>query len=94
VVADSLESGNPGASSGRAEIAGFRGGLQGESGESVLAEHMRFAVAIVEEAHDIEQAGIVQDDMAMACLHTIMEHALLAVSRGYTMGHDEDMAQA
>lgn len=93
VVADSLESGNPGASSGRAEIAGFRGGLQGETGESVLAEHMRFAVAIVEEAHDIEASGVVQDDMALPCLLSIMEHALLAVSRGYTMGHEEEMAQ-
>lgn len=93
VVADSLETGNPGASSGRAEIAGFRGGLQGESGESVLAEHMRFAASILEEAQDIEHSGLVSDDMALACLHTIMEHALLAVSRGYTMGHDEEQAQ-
>src|SRR5215510_12151988 len=32
VVTGALESGNPGAFAGRAEIAGFRGGLQGESG--------------------------------------------------------------
>jgi excisionase family DNA binding protein len=93
VVGDSLESGNPAASAGRAEIAGFRGGLQGESGESVLAEHMRFAAAILEEAQDIARSGAVSDDLALPCLHSIMEHALLAVARGYAMGHEGDPAE-
>lgn len=89
VVGDSLESGNPSASAGRAEIAGFRGGLQGEGGESVLVEHMRFATAIAQEAEDLLRDGVVTDDLAVPCLQSILEHALLAVARGYTMGQDE-----
>jgi excisionase family DNA binding protein len=89
VVADSLESGNPSASAGRAEIAGFRGGLQGEGGEAVLAEHARFAAAILQEAQDLLREGAVEEDLALPCLHTILEHALLAVARGFAMGQEE-----
>ena len=83
VVTGALESGNPSAFAGRAEIAGYRGGLQGERGGGVMVEHTRLALAVLQEAEDAIGAGHVSDEHAMACLLAVIDGAQAAVARGY-----------
>ena len=83
VVTGALESGNPSAFAGRAEVAGYRGGLQGERGGGVLIEHTRFALAVLVEAEVAIQEGLVDEEHAMACLLAVIDGAQAAIARGY-----------
>lgn len=83
VVTGALETGNPSAFAGRAEVAGYRGGLQGERGGGVLVEHTRLALAVLREAEDAIADGKVTDDHAIECLLAVMDGAQAAVARGY-----------
>jgi len=89
VVTGALESGNPSAFAGRAEIAGYRGGLQGERGGGVLVEHTRLALALLQEAQDAIDGGTVNDEHAMACLLAVIDGAQAAVARGYGIASQE-----
>lgn len=90
VVTGALESGNPSAFSGRAEIAGYRGGLQGERGGGVLVEHTRLALAVLQEAEEAIGAGAVHDEHPMACLLAVIDGAQAAVARGYGMAAQDN----
>lgn len=83
VVTGALETGNPSAFAGRAELAGYRGGLQGDRGGGVLALHTRLALAVLGEAEDAVSSGAVDEEYALPCLHAIIEHAQAAVGRGF-----------
>ncbi|MGD9695814.1 MAG: helix-turn-helix domain-containing protein [Thermoleophilia bacterium] len=83
ILATALDSGRPGATMGRAEVAGLRGGLQGPSGPRVLVEHTRVAIAVVAEAETIIGDGVEVEPLAMASLHSVIDHAQAAVARGF-----------
>ncbi len=83
VVTGALESGNPSAFAGRAEVAGYRGGLQGERGGGVLVEHTRFALAVLIEAEVAIDEDLVEEEHAMACLLAVIDGAQAAIARGY-----------
>lgn len=83
VVATALESGRPAMSFGRTELAGFRGGLQGGSGASVLIDHMRVASAIVAEAEAVVAEGVVDEDLGLPTLHSVIDYAQVSVLRGF-----------
>lgn len=83
VVTGALETGNPSAFSGRAEVAGYRGGLQGERGGGVLVEHTRLSLAVLREAEAAIEEGTVEEEHAMACLFSVIDTAQAAVARGY-----------
>ncbi len=89
VVTGALESGNPSAFAGRAEVAGYRGGLQGERGGGVLVEFTRLALAVMQEAQEAITEGTVSDDHAMACLLAVVDGAQAAVARGYGIASQE-----
>jgi hypothetical protein len=89
VVTGALESGNPSAFAGRAEIAGYRGGLQGERGGGVMVEHTRLALAVLQEAEEAIAEGHVHDEHAMACLLAVIDGAQAAVARGYGIASQE-----
>lgn len=91
VVTGALESGSPTAFAGRAEVAGYRGGLQGERGGGVLVEHTRLALALLQEAEDAIVNGHVSDDHAMACLLSVIDGAQAAVARGYGLASQEGL---
>lgn len=88
VVTGALESGNPSAFAGRAEVAGYRGGLQGERGGGVLVENTRLALAVLSEAQDAIAAGDVTDDHAFECLLAVIDSAQAAVARGYGLASE------
>lgn len=88
VVTGALESGNPSAFAGRAEVAGYRGGLQGERGGGVLIENTRLALAVMSEAQDAIAEGVVTDDHAIECLLAVIDSAQAAVARGYGLASD------
>jgi hypothetical protein len=88
VVTGALESGNPSAFAGRAEVAGYRGGLQGERGGGVLVENTRLAIAVLGEAEDAIASGSVTDDHAMECLLAVVDSAQAAVARGYGLASE------
>ena len=92
VVTGALESGNTGAFAGRAEIAGFRGGLQGESGGGVLIEHTRLALAVLQEAEDAIRTGAVTEEHALPCLLAVVDAAQAAVARGFGRASHEAMS--
>jgi excisionase family DNA binding protein len=83
VLASGLESGRPGASVGRAELAGLRGGLQGSDGARVLAEHTRVALAALAEAEAARSEGVDLEPIAIPALHAVVDHAQAAVARGF-----------
>jgi hypothetical protein len=86
VVTAALESGSPSSSNGRAELAGYRGGFEGSGGLGVVAEHTRLALAVLQEADDAIRSGAVDEELALPCLHAIIDHAQSAVARGYDAG--------
>lgn len=83
VLAAGLETGRPGASAGRAELAGLRGGLQGSPGARVIVEHTRIAAAVLMEAEDVRAAGPPIEPLALPALHAAVDHAQAAVGRGF-----------
>jgi excisionase family DNA binding protein len=87
VVASGLESGRPGATAGRAELAGLRGGLQGPSGARVLVEHTRVAAAVLLEAEAARGEGVEMEELALPALHAVVDHAQAAVARGFEHAH-------
>jgi len=86
VLAAGLESGRPGALSGRLELAGLRGGVQGAVGVRVLVEHTRVAVAVALEAERIVADGIDVEPEALVALMAVVDHAQAAVARGFEQG--------
>jgi excisionase family DNA binding protein len=81
VVASALESGNPSSLAGRAELAGYRSGRQGD-GEAVFVEQTRLAVAVISEAEEAVREGAVREELALAALQSAIEHAQAAAARG------------
>lgn len=84
VLASGLHGGHPGAMAGRAELAGFRGGLEGAAGIRVLVEHTRVAVAVVLEAEQARRDGVEMESVAIPALMSAIDHAQAAVVRGFT----------
>jgi excisionase family DNA binding protein len=82
VTAAALETGSIERSVGRAEIAGFRGAMQGESGWAVSIELTRLAAALAVEAEDAVAKGDVEDERAIPCLMAVMDHMQAAVQAG------------
>ncbi|WP_217913550.1 MerR family transcriptional regulator [Miltoncostaea marina] len=83
VVAAALEDGRPGAPTGRVELAGLRGGLEGPMGARVIAEHTRVAAAVIAEAEAARAAGVPMEPLAIPALHAVIDHARAAVVRGF-----------
>ena len=83
VLASGLETGRPAASTGRAAVAGFRGGLEGSAGARVVVEHTRVAIAVVQEAEAAVADGVVIEPLGLPTLHAVIDHALAAVTRGF-----------
>ena len=87
VLAAGLESGRPSVSSGRVEVAGLRGGLQGAVGARVLVEHTRVAAAVLMEAESAASDGVAMEPLAIPALHAVIDHAQAAVARGFEQAH-------
>lgn len=83
VVAAALDTGRSDALAGRAELAGFRGGLEGPAGVRVVAEHARVAAAIAREAEEALAEGAVAEEASLACLLAVVDDGLAAVARGF-----------
>ena len=83
VLAAALDTGRPGASMGRAELAGLRGGLQGAPGTRVIMEHTRIAAAALMEAESARREGVAIERLAIPALHAAVDHAQAAVARGF-----------
>lgn len=83
VAAAALETGSVDRSVGRAEIAGFRGAMQGDTGMNVVIEFTRIAAAIVVEAEDAIAKGDVDDERALPSLLAVLDHIQAAVLAGY-----------
>ncbi|WP_217923419.1 MerR family transcriptional regulator [Miltoncostaea oceani] len=83
VLAASLETGRPGATTGRAELAGLRGGLQGAPGTRVIVEHTRIAAAAMMEAESARREGVPIERLAIPALASAVDHAQAAIARGF-----------
>ena len=83
ILASGLDSGRPAAQAGRAELAGLRGGLQGQAGARVLLDHTRIAVAVVMEAENARIEGVELEEAAIPALYAVIDHAQAAVARGF-----------
>ena len=90
ILTAGLESGRPGASLGRAELAGLRGGLQGAAGLGVLAEHTRVAIAVAMEAEEIRREGVAIEPRALPALYAVIDLAQTAVARGFEQAQGGD----
>jgi excisionase family DNA binding protein len=90
ILSAGLESGRPGASLGRAELAGLRGGLQGTAGLGVLAEHTRVAIAVAMEAEEIRREGVAIEPGALPALYAVIDLAQTAVARGFEQAQGGD----
>lgn len=90
ILTAGLESGRPGASLGRAELAGLRGGLQGAAGLGVLAEHTRVAIAVAMEAEEIRREGVAIEPGALPALYAVIDLAQTAVARGFEQAQGGD----
>ncbi len=86
VIAAGLDSGRPGLSSGQAELAGLRGGLEGEEGIRVLVEHTRLAIAVHAEAEAALRDGADVEPNGLPALLAVIDHAQAAVARGFQQG--------
>ncbi|MDX6647478.1 MAG: hypothetical protein QOK40_3205 [Miltoncostaeaceae bacterium] len=93
VVAGALESGDPSSLTGRAELVGYRGGLQGD-GEAVLVEQTRLAVALVREAEEAVREGDVVEEHALPALQSAIEHAQVGAARGLSAAMAADPGRA
>ena len=83
VVTTGLETGRPGLASGQAELAGLRGGLEGDAGIRVLVEHTRLAMAMQAEAEAVERDGAPFEPHGIPALLAVIDHAQAAVARGF-----------
>ena len=83
VVTTGLETGRPGLASGQAELAGLRGGLEGDTGVRVLVEHTRIAIAMHAEAEAAEREGADLEPHGVPVLLAVIDHAQAAVARGF-----------
>ncbi|MGI9540357.1 MAG: helix-turn-helix domain-containing protein [Miltoncostaeaceae bacterium] len=83
VVAAALDSGRASSIAGRAGLAGFRGGVQGGAGASVIAEHLRYAVATIAEAEAGLSTGQDFESHALAALYAVIDRTQVAVVNGY-----------
>ena len=83
VVTSGLETGRPGLASGQAELAGLRGGLEGDAGVRVLVEHTRVAIAMHAEAEAAERDGAEVEPNGIPVLLAVIDHAQAAVARGF-----------
>jgi excisionase family DNA binding protein len=83
VVTTGLETGRPALSSGQAELAGLRGGLEGDAGVRVLVEHTRIAMALHAEAEAAEREGAAVEPYGIPALLAVIDHAQAAVARGF-----------
>jgi excisionase family DNA binding protein len=90
ILTGGLESGRPGASLGRAELAGLRGGLQGAAGLGVLAEHTRVAIAVAMEAEEVRREGVAIEPGALPALYAVIDLAQTAVARGFEQAQAGD----
>ena len=90
ILTTGLESGRPGASLGRAELAGLRGGLQGAAGLGVLAEHTRVAIAVAMEAEEVRREGVAIEPGALPALYAVIDLAQTAVARGFEQAQADD----
>jgi len=88
ILTAGLESGRPGVSVGRAELAGLRGGLQGPNGVGVLVEHTRVAIAVAMEAEEARREGVAMEPQAIPALYSVIDHAHAAVARGFEQAQD------
>ena len=93
VITTGLETGRPGLSTGQTELAGLRGGLQG-GGARVIAEHTRVALATLIEADAAEREGVALEPLAIPALHAVIDHAQMAVARGFEQAHGVRAARA
>jgi len=87
VITTGLETGRPGLSTGQTELAGLRGGLQGSTGARVIVEHTRVALATLMEADAAESEGVHLEPLAIPALHAVIDHAQVAVARGFEQAH-------
>jgi excisionase family DNA binding protein len=90
ILTAGLETGRPGVSMGRAELAGLRGGLQAPAGLGVLAEHTRVAIAVAMEAEELRRDGVAMEPQAIASLYAVIDHAQAAVARGIEQAQEAD----
>ena len=83
-VTAALEAGRAGALAGRAELAGFRGGVAANA--FVVAEHTRFAAAVVREAEEGIASGAVREPWATASLFSVIDRMQAALVSGFHEG--------
>ncbi len=83
VIAVALDSGSAASIVGRAGLAGVRGGAQGPIGAAVIAEHTRYAAAVLTEAERGLQRGEVTEPHALAALHAVIDRIQVAMVAGY-----------
>ncbi|HSJ73856.1 MAG TPA: helix-turn-helix domain-containing protein [Miltoncostaeaceae bacterium] len=89
ILTAGLETGRPGVSMGRAELAGLRGGLQGPAGLGLLAEHTRVAIAVAMEAEEARREGVAMEPQAIPALYAMIDYAQAAVGRGFEQAHGQ-----
>ncbi|MFN8108642.1 MAG: helix-turn-helix domain-containing protein [Thermoleophilia bacterium] len=89
VTTAALETGSVDRSVGRAEVAGFRGGMQSDSGVQVTLEITRLTAALAVETEDAIARGDVVDERAMPCLLAVLDHIQAAVAAGFRQAMDE-----
>jgi hypothetical protein len=94
ILTAGLETGRPGVSMGRAELAGLRGGLQGPAGLGLLAEHTRVAIAVAIEAEEARREGVAMEPQAIPALYAMIDYAQAAVGRGFEQAHGAPDAPA
>jgi excisionase family DNA binding protein len=82
IATAALETGSVARSVGRAEVAGMRGGMQGDRGAQVILEFSRLAAAMVLEADDAVRTGVITDEGAMPALLAVCDHVLAAALNG------------
>lgn len=83
VIAAGLESGRPAAATGRIELAGLRGGMEGAAGARVIVEHTRVAAALLMEADAVRDEAVPIEPLALPALQSVIDHAQAAVARGF-----------
>lgn len=89
VAAGALESGRLTSSIGRAELAGYRAGLQGPAGLGVAVELTRIAIALAAEAEDIVAGDRDAESDAIPALLAVMDAMQAAVINGLLTAREQ-----